>query len=158
MYVRELGLEFELPVSFDRLSWDKAAAHSYYPGDHIGRPTGTALAHPKVAQNVPPKGRPFGLDDHPWGSNDFRSSKRGIYWASLTNTAGQGVKVVSDGTQTVRCAVGTHAISLKVSDFYGGSGGPKEWSVLGFHYGPGKRITTGEVVSGTVRLKLLGKS
>jgi hypothetical protein len=76
--------------------------------------------------------------------------------ASLTNKLGQGVKVISDGTQTVRCTLGVHDISLKVLDYYGGSGGRNQWSVLGFHYGPGKHIKTGDVLKGTVRLKLLG--
>jgi hypothetical protein len=153
---REVGLQWELPLAFDRLDWDRAAAHSFYPADHIGRPTGMALAHSPAPQTVPPNGRPFGLDDHPWGSNDFRSAKRNVYWASLTNKLGQGVKVISDGTQTVRCTVGVHGINLKVLDFYGGSGGRNQWSVLGFHYGPGKHIKTDDVLKGTVRLQLLG--
>jgi hypothetical protein len=153
---REVGLQWELPRAFDRLSWDRAAEHSVYPDDHIGRPTGTALAHSPAAQTVPPNGRPFGLDDHPWGSNDFRSAKRDIYWASLSNKLGQGVKVISDGTQSVRCTLGVHGVSLKVLDYYGGTGGKNEWSVLGFHYGPGKLIKTGDVLKGTVRLQLVG--
>jgi hypothetical protein len=42
-------------------------------------------------------------------------------------------------------------------DFYGGSGGKNQWSVLGFHYGPGKLIKTGDVLKGTVRLQLVGE-
>ena len=64
------------------------------------------------------------------------------------------MKIVSDGTQTVRCAQTPHEVTLKVLDFYGGSGGPKEWSVQGFHYGAGRLIKTGERVRGSVRLKL----
>jgi hypothetical protein len=153
LWVRELGLEFELPLSFGKLEWERRAEYTAYPEDYIGRPHGVALAHAPVAQTVPPGDRPFSLDDHAWGSNDFRSSKRGVYWASLSGPGGS-VKVVSDGAQTVRCALTPHEISLKVLDFYGGSGGPKEWSVLGFHYGAGRLIKTGETVKGTVRLKI----
>lgn len=156
LYAREIGLQFEVPLSYDRLDWDKQSAHSYYPPDHIGRPVGTALAHPKVAQSVPPKGRPYGLDDHPWGSNDFRSTKRNVYWASITNPSGQGMVVVSDGSQHVRAKVGVHGIAFNVLDFYGGSGPPKHWSVEGFHYGPGHAIKPGDVLKGTVHLELLG--
>jgi beta-galactosidase len=154
LWVRELGLEFELPLSFDRLEWQRRAEYTSYPEDHVGRPHGTAPAHPPVAQSVPPGNRPFSLDDHAWGSNDFRSSKRGIYRASLSGPGGS-VKVVSDGTQTVRCTLTPHEVALKVLDFYGGSGGPKEWSVLGFHYGAGRFIKPGETVKGTVRLKII---
>jgi beta-galactosidase len=155
--VRELGLKFEVPLQFDRLAWDRAADHSVYPDDHIGRPVGQAMAHAGVPQTVPPNGRPFGLDDHPWGSNDFRSAKRNLLRGALTNAEGQGLEVVSDGTQTLRCILGPHFVTVHVLDFYGGTGGPKEWSVLGFHYGPGKWLKAGDKVEGVVRMRMLGK-
>ncbi|MFI5385770.1 MAG: glycoside hydrolase family 2 TIM barrel-domain containing protein [Fimbriimonadales bacterium] len=158
LYAREIGLQFEVPLSYDRLTWDKQSAHSYYPPDHIGRPVGTALAHPKTAQSVPPNGRPYGLDDHPWGCNDFRSTKRNFYTASLTNSTGQGIRVISDGSQHVRAAVGVHGVTVNVLDYYGGSGPPKHWSVEGFHYGSGHVIKSGDVLKGTVRLELLGQA
>jgi len=154
LWVREFGLEFDLPLAFRRLDWERRAEYTVYPDDHIGRPRGSALAHPDVLQLAPPGPRPFALDDHAWGSNDFRSAKRNVYWASLSGTWGT-VRVISDGTQTVRCSLSPHEVSLRVLDFYGGSGGPKEWSVLGFHYGAGRLIKTGEMVKGRVRLKLL---
>ena len=40
LWVREIGLDFELPLTFDKLSWDRNAEYSYYPDDHIGRPRG----------------------------------------------------------------------------------------------------------------------
>ena len=151
--VREIALEFALPLTCDRLEWDRRAEYSVYPPDHIGRPRGTAVPHPAVPQAVPPGNRPFGLDDHPWGCNDFRSTKRNIYWASLTNAAGEGVKVISNGKQHIRATVGVHDILLKVMDWYGGEGSTYDW---GFHYGDGKHIATGDVLKGTVRLQLLG--
>jgi hypothetical protein len=156
VWVRELGLQFDLPLAFQTLEWDRRADFTDYPDDHIGRPRGTAQAHPAGPQSVPPGTRPMALDDHPWGSNDFRSAKRNIYAASLSGDWGR-VQVVSDGTQTVRCALTPHEVTLKVLDFYGGSGGPQEWSVQGFHYGAGRLIKTGERVRGLVRLKLAEK-
>lgn len=156
IHAREIGLQWELPLAFDRLDWDRAAEHSVYPPDHIGRPTGTAFAHSPAPQTAPPADRTYGLDDHPWGCNDFRSTKRGVYMASLSNKLGQGIKVISDGGQSVRCTLGVHGISLRVLDFYGGSGGRNSYSVGGFHYGPGKQIKPGDVLKGTVRLQMVG--
>ncbi len=153
VWVREIGLQFELPTDFDTLEWDRRAEYSYYPDDHIGRPVGKAVAHPNVPQTVPAGDRPYGLDDHPWGCNDFRSTKRNIYTATLTNKQGQGVRVISDGTQHVRASVGLHEALLNVLDYYGGSA----WTYAGgFHYGAGHELATGEVLKGTVRLQLLG--
>jgi hypothetical protein len=64
---------------------------------------------------------------------------------------------LSDGKQTLRCALNPHGVTVHVSDFYGGSGGPNQWSVDGFHYGSGMSLKTGAVVKGKVRLELLGK-
>ena len=150
--VREIGLEFALPLACSRLEWDRRAEYSDYPPDHIGRPVGIAVPHPAVPQLIPPGRRPYGLDDHPLGCNDFRSTKRNIYWASLTDRLGEGIKVISDGTQHVRATLGTHDIFLRVMDFYGGEGYTYH---EGYHYGEGRKIKTGDVLKGTVRIQLL---
>jgi hypothetical protein len=150
---REIGLRFALPLSCDRLTWKRRAEWSYYPADHIGRPSGTAPAHPAVPQDVPPGDRPWGLDDHPWGCNDFRGTKRHISRASLTCPTGQGVEILSDGTQHIRATLGVHEITLVVLDFYGGAAtGYTEWDDV---YGEGRRLHTGEEISGRIWLRLL---
>jgi hypothetical protein len=150
---REIGLVFELPLTYDTLNWERNAEWSCYPDDAIGRPRGTAIAHPKVAQTVPPGPRPFAQDDHPWGCNDFRSAKRNIYWANLSDRQGAGLRIVSDGRQHVRATMGPRAISVKVLDYYGGSAtGTPEWDGT---YGNGKVILSGATIEGTVRLQLL---
>lgn len=150
---REIGLQFELPIGFERLTWDRRSEWSYYPPDHIGRPAGSADAHPKVAQTVPPGGRPFGLDDHPWGCNDFRSTKRNIYTAALTNASGAGVEVVSNGTQNVRATVGVNSVVLNILDYYGGSAtGINEYDGA---YGAGRVLKPGDTIKGEIRLRLL---
>jgi beta-galactosidase len=154
VYAREIGLRFELPLQFDNLAWDRRSEYSYYPPDHIGRPVGKAVAHPSVPQSVPPGNRPYSLDDHPWGCNDFRSTKRNLYQATIQNQAGQGIKLISDGTQHIRAMVGIHDIRINILDFYGGSGPLKNWANVGFHYGPGKLIRSGEAVKGVVRIQL----
>ena len=150
---REVGLEFELPLSFDKLGWDRRAEWSYYPPDHIGRPTGTAVAHPDAEQDVPPGDRPYNLDDHPLGCNDFRSTKRNIYTARLTNSTGAGIEVVSDGTQHVRATVGVDSVSLRVLDYYGGSAtGIPEYDGA---YGMGRILKSGDTLKGEIRLRLI---
>ena len=91
--------------------------------------------------------------NHAWGCNDFRSAKRNIYWASLTDRQGAGLKIVSDGSQHVRATVGPRAISINVLDYYGGSAtGTPEWDGT---YGNGKVIPAGASIEGEVRLQLL---
>ena len=85
---------------------------------------------------MPPGQRPFAQDDLAWGCNDFRSTKRNIYWASLTDRQGAGLKIISDGRQHVRATVGPRAIFVNVLDYYGGSAtGASEWDGT---YGNGK--------------------
>jgi beta-galactosidase len=154
IHVREIGLTMEVPRICDRLEWERKAEWSYYPEDHIGRPHGIATAHPKVAQATPTGKRPFGLDDHVWGCNDFRSAKRNIHWAALTGPSGQGIRVISDGTQTLRACAGTHAISVHILDYYGPSAtGTGEWDSA---YGIGRTLESGDVLQGNMRLQLLG--
>ena len=153
---REIGLSFELPLSYDHLEWDRRAEWSYYPDDHIGRPHGKAVAHPTVPQIVPPTNRPYALDDHPYGSNDFRSTKRNVYTAKLTDDRGHGIEVFGGKTQHVRVTVGIHSISLKVLDVMEGSAtGINEYDGI---YGQGRAVKSGDTLSGVVKLRLLGNS
>jgi hypothetical protein len=152
---REVGLILDLPVALDRLAWDRKAEYSDYPDDHIGRPKGQARAHPEVAQIVPPTNRGFGSDDHPWGANDFRSTKRNIYLASLTSAEGDGVQVVSNGTQHVRAVAGPYSIRLHINDYFGGSYvKTSEWDDL---YGYGRALKSGDVLEGVARIRLLSR-
>jgi hypothetical protein len=80
--VFELGWVFSLPKGVERFSWDRKAAWSYYPPDHIGRPTGTAT--PESAHvDVTRVDRPDAFD--------FNSTKFDCNWASLTDRAGRGL-------------------------------------------------------------------
>jgi beta-galactosidase len=150
---REIGLSFAVPLECDTLNWDRKAEWSYYPADEIGRPHGTASAHARAPQLMPPGERPFAQDDHAWGCNDFRSAKRNIYWASLTDSHEAGIRIVSDGSQHVRATVGPRSISVCALDYYcGAATGTPEWDGA---YGVGKVIQTGDVLEGKVRVQLL---
>lgn len=150
----EVGISFEVPLECDRFEWERRAEWSYYPEDHIGRPSGFAIAHPDISQTTPPNGRPFAMDDHPWGSNDFRSTKRNIFSASLKNAEGFGVKVLSDGRQHIRNIVQAHSISMNVLDYFGGvTTGTSEWD--SDDYTRGHALSYGERIKGVVRLQLV---
>ncbi len=136
---REIGLELELPAEMGRLEWDRANAEwSYYPDDHIGRPHGVAQVHSACAQTIPPTNRPYAQDDHPWGCNDFRGTKRHIYWASLLNPEGAGIKVISDGSDSIRATMGADTLAVNVMNHFDGS--PAGINEYTGQYGTGQRI------------------
>jgi beta-galactosidase len=96
--VYELGWIFQAPKGVERFSWSRKALWSYYPPDHIGRPTGTAT--PDSAQAELTK------VDRP-DAFDFNSTKFNCDWASLTDAAGRGLCLVfsPDQRQHVRGGV-----------------------------------------------------
>ncbi len=89
-----LGISYRIPETVDKLAWDRQALWSVYPDDHIGRPKGVAK---RIASGPEPyREKPqgpwshdmgdvflFGKDaHHPSASNDFRSLKEHIWYAS----------------------------------------------------------------------------
>ena len=86
------------------------------------------------------------------GCNDFRSTKRHIYWASISYPDGPGVWVESDGSQHARAMVESDRISLHINDWYGGSRtGLWEWTS---NYGEGQTVVPGQTIESTVRLRI----
>ncbi len=149
---REIGLSFEVPPSFETFKWWRKAEWSWYSNDEIGRPHGVAHAHTFAAMSIPPTNRPYSQDEHPWGCNDFRSAKRDIYRASFADDRGNGIRIISDGSQTVRATVGVHSIAVKILDYYGGSPSPiPEYVGL---FGKGRTVRPGDHLQGKVRIQL----
>jgi len=95
--VQEIGWAFTMPEEFDRFSWDREARWSVYPETHIGRPTGTAKAD---TMDVP-----YTKMERP-DAYDFNSTKYDCNWASLTNSAGDGLRVEFDESQRFHCRGG----------------------------------------------------
>jgi hypothetical protein len=150
-HAREIGLRFSVPRDCEVLEWDRRAAWNVYPSDHIGRPRGTARAFSAHIRAVPPAW-PWSEDDSPLGSNDFRSTKRNIFWAAIHYAAGPGAVVESDGRQHLRAAVESDRISLHVCDFYGGTNvGWWEWTL---NYGRGQVVRKGDRLTSTTRLRI----
>jgi beta-galactosidase len=80
--IYELGWIFTAPKGCDRFSWDRHAAWSYYPPNHIGRPDGTA--RPDSARvDLTKVERPDAFD--------FNSTKFNCNWASLTDAHQRGL-------------------------------------------------------------------
>ncbi|MCC6124883.1 MAG: discoidin domain-containing protein [Pirellulales bacterium] len=153
LYAREIGLRFSAPKDCDTLEWDRRAEWNVYPADHIGRPRGTARAFPKLTGEVPPTG-PWSEDLSPMGSNDFRGTKRYIYWAAIHYPGDRpGAVVESDGRQHVRANVESDRISVHVNDWYGGTNcyAYGEWHQI---YGKGRLVRKGEILASKLQLNL----
>jgi hypothetical protein len=151
--VREVGLLWSLPPGLQRLSWRRQGQWTVYPEDHIGRLVGDALAFPVLAAGKRPAS--WSLDPDPRGCNDFRASKYNIVEASLTEIGGAGVRVVSDGKQSVRATVvGAPAtgVALRVNDFFNGGG---EGFLQGHYARETRTLKPGDILTGTTHLRLL---
>lgn len=85
--------------------------------------------------------------------NRFRSTKRNIYWTSVTSGDGSGIEIISNGRQHIRARVGDFSVRLYVNDYFGGAAvGTSEWDDL---YGVGRELLPGDVLQGLVRVRLL---
>ena len=148
---RELGIAIPTASGLSTLWWDRDAEWSYYPQDHIGRAQGRAPSHASGAMAHGPD-QAWEADTTQAGSNDFRSAKRNIRAAGLTDGE-RGVAIVSDGTQHVRAVVRDGQPILHVLDWYGGvRTADSEAGVWSAYFGPGMSIETGMRVTGTVLL------
>lgn len=151
---REIGFRFAVPLATDRLSWTRRGEWSWYPEDHIGALSGSVRAH-SGRPAISPPGWPYGEDDTPMGTNAFRSTKRNFLDAALEDDSGRGVGIRSDGSQHLRASVESDRIAVFVNDWFGGtSARAGEWTE---NYGEGRLLRTGDRISGTLNLLLLGE-
>ncbi|HET6486715.1 MAG TPA: glycoside hydrolase family 2 TIM barrel-domain containing protein [Spirochaetia bacterium] len=150
---REIGLRFSVPLPCEHLEWCRKAEWRSYPADHIGRPRGRARARAGQAARPLPPTWSWSEDTTPMGTNDFRSTKRHVHWASIRYEGGPGVLVISDGTQHVRAMVEPDRIAVHVLDWYGGTNaGLEEWYR---NYGKGRPVRSGEAITSSLRLRLI---
>ncbi len=113
------GIAYVLPSTVEKLAWKRASLWSVYPEDHIGRPLGVALKQPSHAV-LSYRAKPewpwsedlgdfflFGKEDHaPQASNDFRSLKENIWFASCILTGGSiRVRAESEAEIATRAGV-----------------------------------------------------
>ena len=89
---------FHQPAAIDHFRWHRKAYWSYYPPDHIGRPSGTAT--PDSADvDVTKITRPDAFD--------FNSTKYDCDWASLADSSGQGIAATFSPDARQQCLAGT---------------------------------------------------
>ena len=127
-----LGIAYLLPDSFDKLAWKRKALWSRYPDDHIGRPEGVAMrqpAHPMPAYREEPAW-PWSEDTNDYflggksgfnagATNDFRSLKANIWWASLGSRNGKSqVRAEADADAAVRASLQSGAVCFSIYNYW----------------------------------------
>jgi len=115
----EVGVSYVLSDNIDRFTWDRDSLYSVYPDDHIGRPKGTAYRYRGYGKEIyrvkPEWGWAYdeadfvfygGKDKGGHGTNDFRSTRENIWYASaMLAQSNYGVRAESDG-KSVSARVG----------------------------------------------------
>lgn len=120
---RQTGLVYTCSKEYNRLSWEREGQWTAYPDDHIGRTTGETLYTEENTYDFIFGKEPeweWMFDNNFLGTNDFRSAKDYIYWASLRNSNGNGLVVISDGDDSFRAFADNENISFLVAGFVTG--------------------------------------
>ena len=148
---REVGLALDLPSELTDLWWRRVGDWSWYPEGHVGRSHGYAAAAPGEADPLRPAAR-WELDTSPAGTNDYRSTKRAILAAGVTNGT-RSMAVLSDGSQHLRAALVNGRPVIHVLEWYGGVPAMDQihpiWTA---YFGFGRRIERGVELRGRVVL------
>lgn len=153
---RQWGMVFETYDHFDETFWRRDGLWSVYPSDHISRPVGAAQSfYSEVPSEQNPRIEPtwsWSKDHNSLGSNDFRSTRRNIWYAGLRNTdEGTKVTAVSNGQQHWRVWKSGEKTQFLVADFV--TAGDEMF--LGGHYAPFRKpIKVGDVISGSILLRV----
>lgn len=130
----EVGVAYDLPETAETISWIRDGYLSYYPDDQLGRLEGTAVKEHDdwerewgVKPTKPWKEDDkdfynFGRDDEGGrGTNDFRASKTGVYYAEMGLDGTESVlSVYGDGQGSVRAALnGDKTVRLNINNEWG---------------------------------------
>jgi len=154
MNLYQSGLMMELPLSYHKLAWSRRGVFSTYPENHIGRNEGEAALNAiplyEVEEHGKPQAKDWKDDANSLGSNDFRSTKANIHWASI-NGPGAKVTVLSNGQQHSRAWKQDQHIQWLVADY--SNNGSEPFYGSPHSYGR-KKIKKGDKLSGQVILKI----
>ena len=152
---RQWGLVFEAPASFDKTFWRRDGMWSVYPSDHISRPVGEAsLFYEGLPAKVDPRTEPawsWSLDYNELGSNDFRSTRRNVWYAGLKDGNGNKITVPSNGKQHWRSWLEKDKIRFLVADFV--TAGNEMF--LSSYYAPYRKpLKKGDRIDGTIVVRV----
>lgn len=155
--LREVGLLLDVAKEYRLLEWTRDSRWTFYPEDHIGRPSGKAAAFrtdgewPEHGVKEKPAW-PWSLDATDAGTNDFRSTKYNIFWACLSNPTGHSLRVESNGKQHTRAWVEGDRTRLLINDH--SNGGSEIVLVETSYFNDRILVRKGDILSGTVRFRL----
>ena len=151
---RQWGMIFESPRKFDCTFWRRKGMWSVYPSDHVSRPVGEAhMFYEGLPEKQDPRVKPsnaWNMDFNQLGSNDFRSTRRNIWYAGLKDAQGNKILVKSDGNQHWRTWLeNEETVRFLVADFV--TAGNEMF--LGSHLAPYRKpIKKGDVIEGRIHL------
>lgn len=150
---RQWGMVFEASRNFDKTFWRRKGMWSVYPADHISRPVGEAeLFYAGLPAKEDPRVKPsnsWNMDFNQLGSNDFRSTRRNIWFAGLKDDQGNQLMVKSNGEQHWRSWLEGDVIRFLVADFV--TAGNEMF--LDAYYAPYRKpLTKGQQISGSIHL------
>lgn len=152
---RQWGLVFEAPLSYNHLFWRRKGMWNVYPDDHIGRTSGEALLkYDLVPENVSSRTAPtwsWSYDANELGSNDFRSTRKNIWFAGLKNAnLNHELIAISNGEQHWRSWKENQKIRFLIADFVS----PGNEMFLESYYAKYRKpIKTGDQIKGTIKLR-----
>lgn len=152
---RQWGLVFDAPDSYNTTFWRRKGMWSVYPADHISRPVGRAsLFYAGLPQQVNPRIQPswsWSKDFNELGSNDFRATRRNIWYAGLDNADGNKITVRSNGEQHWRSWLDKEKVRFLVADFVTAG---NEMFLEGYYAPYRKPIKTGDQIEGLIQLRV----
>lgn len=156
---RQWGLVFDAPSTMNTTFWNREGQWSVYPADHIARPVGTAKAlYADFDKEASPRKQPtwtWSHDANRMGSNDFRATRRNIFFAGLEDATGRTITAVGNGKQHWRSWLEDNHTRFIVADFT--TAGDEMF--LGGFYAPTRRpLKKGDIIEGHITILLSHQS
>lgn len=152
---RQWGLVFDAPKDYNVTFWRRKGLWSVYPADHISRPAGTAsLFYTGIPEKINPRVQPswnWNMDYNELGSNDFRATRRNIWYAGLTDHSGGKITARSNGEQHWRSWLDKDKIRFLIADFVTAG---NEMFLEGYYAPYRKPIKKGDKIEGSATLRI----